>query len=314
MKEHFQLIGILLALCSCAAAGGFGDLDYFSHDERERTYLLRVPQSYTPTTAVPLVVVLHGGGGNAVAVEEMTGFTDVSEREGFLVVYPNGTGRLPRRFLTWNSGYIELYASENDVDDSGFIVALLDRLQELYSIDPDMIFVAGISNGAMMAYRLATEHSGVFAGVGAVAGSIGGQSEQNKGPWVIPAPESPVSVIIFHGMLDSHVLYQGGETRTSVGTQMGRIDMSVTEAVEHFVEADWCMPVSSITTSDDGMIVTETWTGGDNGTEVVLYTIMNAGHSWPGGHSWLPGDPPTDEISATELIWDFFQSHPRPLW
>lgn len=297
-----------------SAAGGFADLQYFSHDERERTYLLRVPLSYTSTTSLPLVVVLHGGGGNAIRMEEMTGFSELAERENFIVVYPNGTGRLPRRFLTWNSGYIELYASEHDVDDIGFIVALLDRLQELYSIDPDMIFVTGISNGAMMAYRLAAEHSGMFAAAGAVAGSIGGRTNSNSEPWIIPGPESPVSLIIFHGMLDSHVLYHGGETQTAVHAQQGRIDTSVAEAVEHFVDANWCMPVPSITTSDDGTVVTETWTGGDDGTEVVLYTIMDAGHSWPGGHSWLPGDLPSNEISATELIWDFFQSHPGPPW
>ncbi len=292
------------------AASAFPGLDYFQYDGIERTYLLHVPDTYVSTGSYALVVVLHGGGGNAAAIEETTRFSEVAEREGFIVVYPNGTGRFPRRLLTWNSGYIDVWASENDIDDSGFITALVDRLTELYSVDPDMIFVTGISNGAMMAYRLATEHSDVFSAVGAVAGSIGGRSDGNKEPWRIPEPASPVSAVIFHGMLDSHILYDGGVSQTWLEAQRGRIDMSVDDAVDFFVQANWCLPVPEVEALGNGSVIRETWTGGDRGSEVVLYTITDAGHSWPGGSRWLQGDPPTSEISATELIWEFFESHP----
>jgi polyhydroxybutyrate depolymerase len=301
------LLPVLSGVCLSQAASG---LQYFTHDGLERSYILRVPDSYIATESHALVLVLHGGGGNAVSMEESTGFTELASREGFIVVYPNGTGRFPRRLLTWNSGYIELWASENDVDDSGFLAALTERLSEVYSIDRSMIFVTGMSNGAMMAYRAAAEHPDVFSAVGAVAGAIGGRPHADSPEWVIPEPSSPVSAVIFHGTLDSHVRYDGGETGTWIQGQQGRIDMSVAEAVQFFVDADWCDPVPAIETLGDGTVIRETWSGGDHGTEVVLYTVTDSGHSWPGSSSWLPGDPPTDQISATELIWEFFEAHP----
>jgi polyhydroxybutyrate depolymerase len=303
---------LLFYSITCIAQTGSG-LNYFQYDGLERSYLLRVPDGYISTGTCALVVVLHGGGGNADAIEETTGFTDLAEEEGFIVVYPNGTGRFPRRLLTWNSGYIDVWASANEVDDTGFITALVDRLGELYSIDPDMIFVTGISNGAMMAYRLVAEHPDVFSAVGAVAGSIGGRPDEGSEQWQIPEPASPVSAVIFHGLLDSHILYGGGETTSSVNAQKGRIDMSVAEAVDLFVRADWCTPVPEVEALGNGSVMRETWTGGDRGSEVVLYTITDSGHSWPGGSRWLPGDPPTREISATDLIWEFFENHPGAL-
>jgi polyhydroxybutyrate depolymerase len=301
----------LHALCLAQAASG---LHYIQYDGLERSYILRVPGSYIATGDYALVLVLHGGGGSAASIEETTGFTDLSRSEDFIVVYPNGTGRFPRRLLTWNSGYIEVWASEKGVDDSGFLTALVERLSELYSIDPDRVFITGISNGAMMAYRAAAEHPDVFAAVGAVAGSIGGRASAESEEWMIPEPSSPVSAVIFHGLLDTHVLYDGGETETWLGAQQGRIDLSVADAVEFFVEADWCDPVPSVETLGEGTVTRETWSGGDGGTEVVLYTVSDGGHSWPGGYTWLPGDPPTDRISATELIWDFFREHPARRW
>jgi polyhydroxybutyrate depolymerase len=306
------LLAVLLAAApGSAPAQASSGLDYFTWDGRERSYVLRVPDGYLSTGECPLVVVLHGGGGSADVIEETTGFTDLAEREGFIVVYPNGTGELPCRLLTWNSGYIDVWASKHDIDDSGFVAALVERLSELYSIDRDRVFVTGISNGAMMAYRVAAEHSDIFAAVGAVAGSIGGRPAADADEWIIPVPDHPLSVVIFHGMQDSHVRYDGGETGSRVRDQRGRIDMSVDEAVGFFVEADWCDPVPEIVTLGDGTVTRETWTGGDDGTEVVLYAISDAGHSWPGGSRWLPGDPPSDQISATELLWEFFEGHPR---
>ena len=308
----FLLLATALAALNIdPASAQVSGLNYFDWDETERTYILRIPDDYIATGEYPLVVVLHGGGGSADAIEDCTGFTGLAEREGFLVVYPNGTGRFPRRLLTWNSGYIDVWASENDVDDSGFLAALVERLSEIFSIDPDMVFITGISNGAMMAYRAAAEHPDLFAAVGAVAGSIGGSPREGEDAWVIPEPALPLSAVIFHGLLDTHVRYDGGPTGTWVPDQQDRIDMSVAEAVDFFVSLNWCDPVPAIETLGSGTVTRETWSGGDRGTEVVLYTISDAGHSWPGGTRWLSGDPPTSEISATELSWEFFSTHPR---
>ena len=135
---------------------------------------------------MPLVVVLHGGGGNAENIEEVTGFSEKADEEGFIVVYPDGSGRLDRYLLTWNAGFCCGYALENNIDDVGFIRALIEYLQEKYAINRNMIYVTGISNGGMMSYRLGAELSDIVAAIAPVAGSIGGQATEEDIDLVYP--------------------------------------------------------------------------------------------------------------------------------
>ena len=109
--------------------------DSMVFDGRERFYLLHIPPSYDPTQPTALVIVLHGGGGNAVGASRMTGFSDEADRGGFVVVYPEGTGRLQGRLLTWNSGNCCGSAMDNNVDDVGFIDALISKLETQLNID-----------------------------------------------------------------------------------------------------------------------------------------------------------------------------------
>ena len=110
---------------------------------RERTYLLHLPPAYDGKHSLPLVIVLHGGGGNAPGAVHMTGFSEKANKEGFVVVYPNGSGRLKNRLLTWNSGNCCGYALDNNVDDVGFIRALIDELEKTRAIDPKRVYVDG---------------------------------------------------------------------------------------------------------------------------------------------------------------------------
>jgi len=270
------------------------------YDGLIRTYRLYIPSSYN-STPTPLVIVLHFGGGNAVIIEQVTEMTEKAEQEGFIVVYPNGTGRAENRFLTWNAGFCCGYAVEHSIDDVGFIGALIEHLQEELVIDASRIYVTGFCNGAALTYRIGAELSDIVAAIAPVAGSIG---EVTDSVWRIPEPANPVSVIIFHGVHDGYIPYEGGVTKN------GARVASVAQSVSFWVEHNNCDSVPEKTVSESGNIAVDTYSQ-NNGTEVVLYTILNGGHAWPGGKKFRGGDEPTQEISATDIIWEFFENHPK---
>ena len=269
-------------------------------DGRNRSYTVHLPSGYTGEHPLPLVVVLHGGGGNAQNAIQMTGMSAKADKEGFIVVYPNGTGRLKDRLLTWNAGFCCGYALDQQVDDVGFIRTLIENLQQQYDIDSKKVYATGISNGAMMAYRLACELSDKIAAIAAVSGSLDTERCQVA---------NPLSVIVFHGTADMHILYDGGKPKQQLDNHP-RVDPPVSHTVAFWVKHGSCSttPLQEKT----GQIIRDTYTNCRDNTGVILYTIQGGGHAWPGGakgSAW--GDEPTQEISATDLMWDFFAQHPK---
>ncbi|MBI4254273.1 MAG: alpha/beta fold hydrolase, partial [Candidatus Rokubacteria bacterium] len=122
-----------------------------------RTYRLHLPPRARERGPLPVVVAFHGGGGNAAGFKAYAGLDALADREGFVVVYPDGSGRLGRRLLTWNAGTCCGAAAAQNVDDVGFVLALLRDLARDLPLDPARVYATGHSNGAMMAYRLAIE-------------------------------------------------------------------------------------------------------------------------------------------------------------
>jgi polyhydroxybutyrate depolymerase len=283
----------------------------FIHDGKVRTYLIHLPPQYDPRTPLPLVIVLHGGGGSGQNIEEQSSMSDKADQEGFIAVYPDGSGHFRNRLLTWNAGFCCAYAYENSVDDVGFIRQLIEKLQRRYAIDRQRIYATGISNGGIMAYRLGAELSDVIAAVAPVAASIGGKATADSSEWVIPPPDYSLSVIAFNGMLDTRVPYNGG-IPTAENTRGAYSYLSVEESLSFWVQQNNCLQSADRQTSTSGNIIVDTYTGCTNSTEVVLYSIVNGGHAWPGGQKgWEGGDEPTQEISATDIMWEFFNSHPK---
>jgi polyhydroxybutyrate depolymerase len=293
---------LLLTTCPAFGEGGQGKDTLLSlrHDGRDRTYLVHLPASYSKDKAWPVVLVLHGGGGHGEQMAEMTGFSRKADREGFIAVYPNGSGRWQTRFLTWNSGNCCAWAYENRIDDTGFIRALIGKLKQDYAVDGRRVFATGISNGAMMSYRLACELSDLIAAIGAVAGA------QN----IECRPAQPVSVVILHGTADLHVLYKGGAPLRMVDVGNPRVDRPVSEAVAFWVMHNRCG--ESPAKESKGKVAVESYGGCAAGTAVTLYTLQDEGHTWPGGTKWaFWADEPSREISATDVTWEFFKEHPR---
>ena len=271
-----------------------------THDGRERSYLLYVPASVDWSKPAPLVLVFHGGTGNGKSAQAMSGFNETAFRNGFIVAYPDGTGRFSDEIiLTWNGGDCCGYAQQEHVDDVGFVRALVAELESQVDIDPKRIYATGLSNGGILSQRLACEAADLFAAIAPVAGTL------NFAPC---NPSQPVSVIEFHGTADQHLPYDGG-----VGAQslVGVNFASVRDSIGFWAAFDGCS--ASPLTESFSDIQHETWTSCAGSTAVELYTITGGGHAWPGGRGGWPGsDEPTHTISATELIWQFFAAHPKP--
>ena len=282
-----------------------------------RTYWIHVPPSYDGSEAVPLVMVLHGSTGFSLMapfwffssswMEEYTEFSIKADQEGFIVLYPNAKYDFYTKGFDYNYGYVSGGAPKY-VDDLGFFRALIDKMKQDYMIDSSRIYVTGISDGGAMAYSAGAYLSDIVAAIAPAAGIIGGcMSVENDEYYEIPAPANPVSVIVFHGTSDSIVPYEGGGDYNIT---------SVNKSVAFWVEQNGCNPIPEIYTSESGKIVRRTYTNGENGTEIILYTTVGGDHWWPGNpYTSSPGSPwlvdTIQEISATDLIWEFFEAHPK---
>jgi len=271
----------------------------FRHNGIARSYVVRAPDGLNRNSApVPVVLVLHGGGGNAANAEQMTGFTRLVERERILVVYPEGTSQRPRiPLLTWNASHCCGYAMKSGVDDVGFISALLDTLSATYPVDPARIYVTGMSNGAMMALRLACETT-VFAAAAPVAGT----------QLVDCRNARPMSVLQIHGTADPRVPYNGGPGQ-GFSLRGARVDGPTIPSVNAFWRTtDHCRPPTTTTRTP----VTTSTARCPDGKAVQLISIAGAGHQWPGSAAHpvlertLGADPPSTALHATQVIWQFF--------
>ncbi len=273
---------------------------------RERAYLVHLPPAIG-NSSLPLVLVLHGGGGNATSAARMTQMSALADEESFIVVYPDGTGHFDDKLLTWNSGNCCGYALDNKIDDVGFIRVLIEKLTRDYLIDARRVYATGISNGGMISYRLACELSDKLAAIAPVAGALNVECK----------PAQPVSVIAFHGTNDQNVPYNGGAGSKSIDPHP-RTDQSVAYALTFWSQFDHCAPMparderGNPALSGANGIVHDTYSNCANGAGVELYTIKGGGHAWPGGDRLtVLLDAPAKEISATELMWKFFKQHPK---
>ncbi len=271
-----------------------------THDGIQRSYILYVPASYNSAKPVAVVLVFHGGTGNGERAVRRSGFNEVADQNGFIVVYPNGTSRLSNDILlTWNGGTCCGFAQEKNVDDVGFVRAILTDLQSLATIDAKRIYATGMSNGGILSQRLACEAADVFAAVAPVSGTL------NFSPC---KPSQPISVIEFHGTGDQHIPYDGGAGPQS----LVNVDFaSVQDSVGFWTSFNGCNSQPQTDSFND--IQHEVWTGCAGSTSVELYRIIGGGHAWPGGQGgWAGSDQPTQTISASQLIWEFFAAHPKP--
>jgi polyhydroxybutyrate depolymerase len=276
------------------------------HDEIERTYIVHIGRSYVPENPVPLIFVLHGGGGSGNSMPGYTGFNAIADRENFILVYPDGIEN------HWNDGReSNLYTTfVENTDDVGFISALIDRLLLDLNIDTERIYATGISNGGMMAHRLGCELSDRIAAIAPVAASI----PANMGD--IWNPSGRISVLVINGTDDPLVPWEGGDI--IIGDEKIGTALSVDETMEFWSEKNGCTAEPIITqlserVADDGTSVQiEAYLECADGADVVLYRVINGGHTWPGSSPYAPESvigKTSCEFDASEIIWQFFEDH-----
>ena len=178
-----------------------GDFDGY-----EPTYRVHVPADYREDEPTALVVVLHGAFSTSAEIEKRSGFSALGDREGFVVVYPDGIGILG--FLQhWNAGHCCGKAAADDVDDVGFVANVIDNVKGYLNIDSGRVYMVGFSNGAMLTHRFAAERPETLAAAAPLAGAIGSRIDADTPGWQIPAPNSSVPVIMFHGEDDQRISY-----------------------------------------------------------------------------------------------------------
>jgi polyhydroxybutyrate depolymerase len=257
-----------------------------------RTYLLHKPASYDGRKPVPLVLAFHGRFGTGRLMEEMTRFSDISERDGFIVAYPDGISR------SWNAGHGIGKASELGIDDVGFVTKLIDSLTDSLAIDSSRVYLAGMSNGAVFAYRLACTIGAKLAAIGVVAGAIASAIAENC------VPTHPISILHIHGTADPIAPWDSG----------GPV-LSVAGTIQRWVEWNDCSTDPHVTLQK-GQVTCMTYRGCGAGAEVSLCRIEGGGHTWPGSSpltAWRSILGSTNEdIDASEFIWDFFAFHSLP--
>lgn len=271
----------------------------------ERSYYVHLPNRTTPGKSLPLVILLHGGGGGAGQALENYPLTPVADREGFVLVAPNGTGPFRRELLrTWNVGWGFGYAQRNRVDDAGFLRALILQLEKDYPIDAGRVYLTGLSNGAILSHYAGAANSDLIAGIAPVVGCAGGgETAQLTYP---VQPQKPLNVIMFNGALDEHMPLQGGKQILHSEDQ-ARYVSSAQQSAQFWVKANGCNPQPKVEQLPEQKATRYTWSGGKQKTRVVLWVLHNQGHAWPGGSAPRSvADQPSPLVKAHEVLWRFF--------
>ena len=264
----------------------------------KRTYVLHLPSGYDGATALPLVLMLHGHGGTGAGIAAATRLGAKADAERFIAVFPNALGEIGGR-RAWNTG-LQDDPGVRSIDDVGFIIALIEKLQADLRVDPSRIYVCGFSNGATMTYRLGAELSDKLAAIGVSSGSIGNRPA--SGPErTIPTPAQPLPVIHFHGKKDPIVKYDGSVGRNRDGETHF---LSVADTIAFWVKLDGCVSPPRQTTAQNGNLVRDDYDQCSGKNEVVLYGFGKGAHEWPSPTN-------NDHFSATDALWEFFARHPR---
>ena len=272
----------------------------------QRSYRLHVPPSLKTSTPSALVIVLHGSGDDGEGIEDMTKFSPLADKEGFIVAYPDALDE------NWNDGRqaASIPSQAHHVDDVAFMDALIDDVSRTHSINAKRIYATGFSNGGLFADYLGAHLSTRLAAIAPVSGGIAEPAFSNF------HPKSPISVLTIHGDKDDLVPFNGGNVD---GSGYGRL-IPTEDAIRFWRKHDNCSEIPTtgelpdIDPKDNTRSYWKKWSGGKDGTEVELITVQGGGHGWPEGPQFLPPaiiGYVSQDFDATKAIWEFFEKHPK---
>ena len=252
-----------------------------------RKFLVYVPPGYDPARPAPLVISIHGYAEWPAHQRDQSGWNELADEHGFIVVYPAGTGFPARWRMTGEKSA-----------DVVFISDLIDYLQGVYNIDPARIYANGLSNGGGMSYVLGCRLSERIAAIGSVSGAYLFPLEECN-------PARPVPMLALHGTVDPIVPYEGGYSNYFKVTFP-----DVPAWIERRAAKNNCAGTPEALPAG-GSISGVRYRGCAEDAEVVFYSIAGGGHSWPGGPGlpeWIAGTT-SQEIDATAVLWEFFERH-----
>jgi polyhydroxybutyrate depolymerase len=268
-------------------------------------YSVQIPPQYNPQKPIPLVLILHGFGGTGDFYLDHAGWKDKANSAGFIAVAPNGLPAqplLPRKTRVWNTGELDPGSYRSKIDDVQFFVTLLDTLESNFNIDRQRIYITGHSNGGSMAFLLGARLSERLAAIAPVAS-----------PLFVKNPQltRPVSTLYIIGKSDPIVPFSGGETRLPWGQI--RKTFPVMEYLEIWAKANGCSSNPRSLPSQPSVEVIS-YNPCRNNRKFLAYFIQGQGHAWPGSPSVLSNTitgPDTNNLNATDVIWDFFKQQTR---
>lgn len=271
-------------------------------DGLERTYALHVPDNLTDPA--PVVLLLHGRTGTGAGIARYTGFDELSDREGFIALYPDALDG-EWNFVKDIPGYAKTQ------DDTAFLTALVDHIAAAYPVDLSRVYIAGFSNGGFMAQRIACENPTRFAAFASVAAAgFGGM------PLVcMESGSSPM--LLMHGTADNNIPWNGLIVQRGQQTLM--MTYPVPQTLAFWANFNGCQPEADTTRLprlglSPGSSVRVLSVDCPEDAPVILYAIIDGGHNWPGRAEGIPAAIAGEinlDIDASREIWKFFAQHRR---
>jgi polyhydroxybutyrate depolymerase len=298
MMAHISKIAMmilcLLILVPVQAQEATPDADFAA-----RTYELFVPESYDANIPIPLVMVLHGASGSGARSQVWLGFDELAEAENFIVVYPDGL------YNNWDFGSgVPTPDGPMQVDDVGYLTGVVHELEADYNIDPARVFVTGMSNGALMAYRLGCEAPDTFKAVAGVAAGVFTMAVQNC--------DQPIPVLFMQGSADPILIWDGMIIDDEY------VGLSAADSLSFWAQLNGCntqtdaviqTDIADTDQEDSSAVKQISMTDCDDGTQVQFYAVVGGGHTWP-GHPFdveLELGALNMDMDATRVIWDWFK-------
>jgi polyhydroxybutyrate depolymerase len=301
--------GLLAALVLAAAplvgvakdaVGATSHQDAVQIQGRQRTYLLFAPEGGARKDRLPILIVLHGGEGNGSRAAKQTGLADYVDRVGMLAIFPDAGG------VQWNDGRA---TTDDGLDDVAFLRSVIAKAVQTWGGDPSRVFVAGLSNGGMMAQRMGCDAADVVTAVGSVIANMPQDLERRC------RPSRPIPVMLINGTEDPIMPWDGGEIAHSpVFGGAGGTVVSAMDTFNRWSMLDGCSR-PEVSDLNGIQVKRHLSTGCRSGSQVVLYEIEGGGHGWPGGND--PQGPlarqiigyVTQAISASSILIQFFKQY-----
>lgn len=283
--------------------------------QSDRQYALFRPTGVAVGTPLPVILAIHGGGGTARIHASTTLLSALGQQRKILIAYLEGSGAIQ----TFNAGNCCGAAQTNNVDDVGYVSAVLDDLAARDAIDAARIYATGFSNGGMLSHRLACALSQRIAGIAAVGGASG-QFDRSRNLFYACNPTRPVPVLHIHATNDRNYPYSGGfgsglsntdfyPVDATISDWIGRNNVTPQGTIDNVTPTTSCTRYATRADTNRAFApVTLCKVDPPDVFDAANSVVHGGGHSWPGANRSVSasGDTPVADFNANSYLWTFF--------